>query len=269
MFYSNSCHGRSFTQFPLFINDEKVIGLRNLLLVCLLALAFLGLFWLGQYIRQKYRFSRSKLILSLIAITTSLAILLALAPQGLVVLLPQDTGETVEAIVILGRGQPFRKRRVEEAAQLWRAKRAPGIFVSGIGDTPYIITLLQENGIPDQAIDGENCSLSTPQNAIFSAAILQARGIDKILLVTDPPHMWRSLLEFQEQGFTVISHLSPLPANWSIQEQAFLTFREYLFLINSSVKRLFQEKDSAILNSIELQNLVQKAEQYGKQKRSH
>jgi uncharacterized SAM-binding protein YcdF (DUF218 family) len=152
------------------------------------------------------------------------------------------------------------------AAELWKAKRAPVIFISGMGDTPRMLPLLEAKGIPKRALDGESCSMTTPENAIFSAAILQAQGIKRILLVSDGPHMWRSLLEFRDEGFTVIPRTSPMPTNFGFPDKSFLTFREYLFLISSSVKRLFNGQRPHELNSPELVNLVQKAKQYGQLK---
>ncbi len=130
-----------------------------------------------------------------------------------------------------------------------------------------MMPLLEKKGIPKQVLDGENCSMTTPENAIFSAAILQSRGIQRILLITDPLHMWRSVLEYRDEGFTVIPHTSPMPNNFAFVDKSFLTFREYLFLASASVKRLFQGQRPHELESPELVNLVQKAKQYGQQRR--
>jgi uncharacterized SAM-binding protein YcdF (DUF218 family) len=141
------------------------------------------------------------------------------------------------------------------------------IFLSGMGDTPRMMLLLQKKAIPKQALDGENCSMSTPGNAIFSATILQPHGIRRILLISDPLHMWRSVLNFQDEGFTVIPHVNPMPKNFAFADKSLLTFKEYLFLAGASVKRLFQGQRPHELNSPQLVNLVQKAKQYGQQQR--
>ncbi len=168
---------------------------------------------------------------------------------------------------MLGRGIELGTFRVDIAAELWQAKRAPMIFLSGMGDTPRMMLLLQKKGTPKQALDGENCSMSTPENAIFSAALLQPLGIRRILFITDPLHMWRSVLYFQDEGFTVIPHVSPMPKNFAFVDNSFLTCREYLFLAGASVKRLFQGQRPHELNSPQLVNLVQKAKQYSQQRR--
>ena len=66
-----------------------------------------------------------------------------------------------------------------------------------------------------------------PKHHLFTARLLQPQGRKQILLVTDPPHMLRSLLTFRSLGFTVIPHPSPLPQTLSPQEKDALMLREY------------------------------------------
>lgn len=265
MFDSPLCK-RPFTQVPLFFNWGELEWVKNLILVVILILAILGIRWILQQSKWKRWLRSPKGSLSLIGLTAALLVMLSMADKGLVLFLPKDSGTAVEAIVLLGRGTEFGIPRIDLAAKLWQTKRAPIIFHSGMGDTPRTLPLLEAKGIPKQVIDGENCSMTTPENAIFSAAILQAQGIKRILLVTDPPHMWRSLLEFSDEGFTVIPHTSPMPTNLSFLDKSFLTFREYFFLIALNVKRLFPGQRPHALDNPELVNLVQKAKQYGQLK---
>lgn len=264
MFDSPLCD-REFTQFPLFSNWGQLDWIKVPILVAVVLLAFLGFRWITQQSKWKRQFRKPIGIVLLTGFTATLLLLLAVADKGLVLFLPTDPGTTAEAIVVLGRGTELGRLRIDTVAELWQAKRAPLVFVSGTGDTPRMLPLLEKEGIPKQALDGEACSLTTPENALFSAAILQAQGIQRILLVTDGPHMWRSLLDFRDQGFTtVIPRTSPLPSDMAFMDKTFLTFREYLFLVSSSVKRLFHSQDSSEANSPELTNLLQLAEQYGK-----
>ena len=134
-----------------------------------------------------------------------------LANAALVRGLPRDSGTTADAIVILGRGDNLRATRINVAAELWRQGRAPQIFASGRGDGRQMVKKLKKVGIPVETLDDENCSQTTAENADFTAALLQPRGIESIILVTDPPHMLRSLLTFRSAGFRVTPHPSPLP----------------------------------------------------------
>jgi uncharacterized SAM-binding protein YcdF (DUF218 family) len=157
---------------------------------------------------------------------------MALGNQVLMSLLPQDTGQPTDAIVVLGRGKPLRPERVQVAAELWQANRAPLVFASGWGDAKPIARSLVQRGVAEQAVDGEPCSRTTEENAQFTAALLQPRGVRQILLVTDPPHMLRSFLTFQSFGFQVVPHPNPLPPEMNTRREAFLIVREYLGLMS-------------------------------------
>jgi uncharacterized SAM-binding protein YcdF (DUF218 family) len=161
----------------------------------------------------------------------------------LVSFLPSDSGATAEAIVVLGRGTAMRRERVDVSTQLWEAQRAPLIFASGWGDAQQIASMLEQKGIPGDAIDGEPCSRTTEENARFTAAILQPKNIHRILLVTDPPHMLRSLLTFRSLGFEVMPHSNPLPNHLNTKTKAFLVFREYLGIVGYGLRGRFLPRE--------------------------
>ncbi|NJL20110.1 MAG: YdcF family protein [Leptolyngbyaceae cyanobacterium SM1_3_5] len=173
------------------------------------------------------------------AATSPIAI--QLATQALTASLPTDLSEKVDAIVVLGRGEELRDPRADLTRSLWKANRAPRIFASGMLDARSIVQFLQESGITASALGGEECSQTTAENGLFTAAILHRQPIQKILLVTDPPHMLRSFLVFRSFGFTVTPSFSPLPPNWSTQRQAHLLLREYLALAQYAVSGQFQQ----------------------------
>lgn len=188
--------------------------------------------------------------------------------KALAALFYQDSGAKADAIVLLGRGGgEFFSDRVNLAVELWQAKRAPRIFASGNVDAPSMIGQLEEKGIPQQVLDGENCSLTTAENAAFTATILQSQGFQKIILITDEPHMLRSMLVFRAFGLAVIPRTTPLPSYFSVKESAFLTFREYAGAVDYAVRGLFLPQRSAASLSPDLVNPVQQAAQYGKQRR--
>ncbi|MBE9181830.1 YdcF family protein [Oculatella sp. LEGE 06141] len=155
--------------------------------------------------------------------------------------LPRDSGETVDAIVVLGRGKPFSPSRVELAAHLWKAQRAPFIFASGINDAPILLKLLRKKGVPASVLQGEDCSRTTYENAQFTAEQLRPQGIQRILLVTDTPHMLRSMLTFQGFGFQVIPVPSLVPGTLDRNRKANVMLREYMGLVAYGLKgRFFQ-----------------------------
>ncbi len=189
-----------------------------------------------------FRSWRWKRQVSLVGVLLVLLYGLGLSPLGeklgtksLTMLIPEDSGQPADAIVILGRGGEFRPNRVQVAVNLWEQGRAPLIFASGIGDAIEIGQMLEAAGVPGEAIDGEPCSATTNENALFTTALLQPQGIKRLILVTDPPHMARSQLTFRSLGFEVIPHPSPLPGSMNSERQQFLVIREWAGLITYGI----------------------------------
>jgi uncharacterized SAM-binding protein YcdF (DUF218 family) len=111
--------------------------------------------------------------------------------------------------------------RLLEALRLYRAGKAPLVLCSG-GNNPVFAAnrpfpeakiacqLLEEWGIPEQAVLLEDQSENTQENAAFSYRLLQARGIRRILLVTSAVHMPRAMAAFRKAGFEA----TPAPADF-------------------------------------------------------
>jgi uncharacterized SAM-binding protein YcdF (DUF218 family) len=136
----------------------------------------------------------------------------------------------VQVLVVLGGGvsPPASDRteidlksttdRVWYAARLFHAGKAPLVLLSGGGDPKRqaysearaMAVFLQDLGVPAQAIALEETSRNTRENAAFSAALLKARGIEHILLVTSALHMHRALALFKAQGLQV----TPAPTDF-------------------------------------------------------
>lgn len=213
-------------------------------LVVLTFLVLIGLPWVIPKLRWKRSISGLGIVLLLIYFIAGSPPAIAIASRGLVAPLPADSGATADAIVVLGRGQDLRNSRVEVVADLWQAHRAPLIFASGLHDGPQIVQLLKAKGIPAQVMDDENCSQTTEENARFTAAVLQPQEVQRILLVTDPPHMLRSLLTFRSLGFTVIPHSSPIPRNFSSSRKFLIVSYEYVGLVSYSLQGRFSPRRS-------------------------
>jgi uncharacterized SAM-binding protein YcdF (DUF218 family) len=71
-------------------------------------------------------------------------------------------------------------------------------------------SLLQEWGIPPNAILTEENSVNTRENATRSYDLLSVRNIRKIILVTSAIHMPRAVAAFRNVGFEVV----PAPADF-------------------------------------------------------
>lgn len=137
---------------------------------------------------------------------------------------PAQTASTypsADAIVILGgERDPQQTRWDDEDADiaasrvgfgylLFKANRAPVVLLSGgEGDALRMAGMLEQQGVPADALHVESESRTTYENARNSAVILQQRGIHRILLVTSAAHMPRAVASFEKQGLDVI----PAPA---------------------------------------------------------
>lgn len=156
--------------------------------------------------------------------------------------LPPDSGDTVQAIVVLGRGYELRQGRLERVEKLWQQNRAPNVFASGMLDAEFMLEQFETNGIPKTVLSGERCSQSTEENALFTSAVLYPQQVQKILLITDSPHMLRAVLMFRALGFEVIPHAIPLSAQWSTLRKSQMVVREYLGLLKYSLDDRFRQR---------------------------
>ncbi|MGF1537700.1 MAG: YdcF family protein [Elainellaceae cyanobacterium] len=169
---------------------------------------------------------------------------------GLTFPLPKDSGDRVEAIVVLGRGDAFRDERFTEARQLWQEQRAPNIFASGMLDAKFITRDLEKSGVPLVSLAGEECSQTTVENALFTSALLRPQGIKDILLVSDAPHMLRAMLIFRSVAFDVTPHPIPIPAQLGTQQQRLkLVLREYAGLIHHALTGKFWRRSPDALDN--------------------
>ncbi len=130
----------------------------------------------------------------------------------------------VDAIVVLGGGvtppsmgsdMPNLEGgadRVWFGARLFHAGKAPLVVLSGGSDPEYSAFSEAESmalfmvtlGVERDVLLLESASRNTSQNAVFTAALLAERGINRILLVTSALHMPRAAARFEEAGMIVI-----------------------------------------------------------------
>jgi len=64
--------------------------------------------------------------------------------------------------------------------------------------------LLQQPGISESDLIVEGRSGTTYENAVETRRLLDERGIHKVVLVTDAPHLGRAVACFRKQGMDVV-----------------------------------------------------------------
>ncbi|MFA6588629.1 MAG: YdcF family protein [Patescibacteria group bacterium] len=133
--------------------------------------------------------------------------------------LVQDPLQKADAIVVLGGGvdaktgeMSFKTReRVLSGAQIFNEHLAPKIVVTGgrvgrnpFAEAPTMAELLQQNGVPAQAIIQEAQAENTWENAQQTLTIAQDQGWTKIIILTSDFHTYRACKFFRELGGNII-----------------------------------------------------------------
>lgn len=152
-----------------------------------------------------------------------------------------------DAIVLLSNVLPYEAEpaypdltkaadRVWYAARLYRAGKAPLVIVSGgnvwggpdrLSPAEATRVVLNEFGVPDDAVVIEKRSRNTRQNALFAAELAADRGIRQVLLTTSASHMQRAEAAFRRAGLDVTpaaTDYRPMPSRYEKRWPSILWF---------------------------------------------
>jgi uncharacterized SAM-binding protein YcdF (DUF218 family) len=132
----------------------------------------------------------------------------------------RDQATGADAIVVLGAAQydgrpsPVLTARLDHALELWQEGLAPLIVVTGgkrpgdrFTEATASANYLLERGVPDAQILREVQGTSSWESLAAAARILRERGLDEVILVSDPYHALRIGGIADELGLT--AHVSP------------------------------------------------------------
>lgn len=114
--------------------------------------------------------------------------------------------------------------RLWHAARLYRAAKAPLLVLSGgtahegeVAEAESMRQFLMELGVPASAMVLEPASVTTAENAAFSARLLRQRNIGAVLLVTSALHMRRARALFEREGIRVMA----APTDYEVVDRPF------------------------------------------------
>jgi uncharacterized SAM-binding protein YcdF (DUF218 family) len=140
-----------------------------------------------------------------------------------------DQRRPVDAIVVLGAAQyngrpsPVLRARLDHAIVLYREGFAPLIVVTGgvgRGDTTSEANVgrryLVAREVPEEAVVAQPVGRSTRTSMTAVGAWLRERGLGRVLLVSDPFHMFRLRLEARRtdlEAYTSPTESSPISDN--------------------------------------------------------
>lgn len=171
------------------------------------------------------RVLRHALVLAVIAgvivYTISLVMVLVVSQQ--------DERQPVDAIIVLGAAQyngrpsPVLRARLNHALSLYREGLAPLVVVTGgigRGDTTSEAVVGQRylvaHGVPEGAVVAQGEGRTTKASMSAVTAWLHGRGLRRVLLVSDPFHMFRLRLEARRtalEAYTSPTESSPISDN--------------------------------------------------------
>lgn len=157
------------------------------------------------------------------------AIIYTVALVMVLVVSQQDERQPADAIVVLGAAQyngrpsPVLRARLDHALGLYREQLAPLVLVTGgvgRGDTLSEATVARRyliyHGVPADAVVAQSEGRTTMASMTGVNAWLRGRGLRRVILVSDPFHMFRLRLEARRtalEAYTSPTESSPISEN--------------------------------------------------------
>ena len=161
------------------------------------------------------------LLAAVIVYTVSLVMVLVVSQQ--------DERQPADAIVVLGAAQyngrpsPVLRARLDHALGLYRERLAPLVVVTGgvgRGDTTSEAMVgrryLIGHGVPADAVVAQGDGRTTMASMTAVSGWLAGRGLHRVILVSDPFHMFRLRLEARRtalEAYTSPTESSPISEN--------------------------------------------------------
>jgi uncharacterized SAM-binding protein YcdF (DUF218 family) len=164
-----------------------------------------------------------------LAVLATLVVAWGIAVAAVVVTGRFDTRRPADAIVVLGAAQysgkpsPVLQARLDHALELWRARLAPRLVLTGGVGTRDTVSeaevgrrYLVARGVPDSAILLERAGRTSGQSIRAAAALLELHGLTSVILVSDPFHTLRLRILAARHGLSAVSsptRTSPIARN--------------------------------------------------------
>lgn len=172
-----------------------------------------------------------------------------------VTLTPNNTSPT--SIVVLGGGltktkqnpttiilNHYSQTRASSAYQLFKQTSLP-IITSGV-ESPWLRDYLTINANKPIVI-GENASMNTCENAIFTAKLLHHHELStNVYLVTDRYHMARARRQFALAGVSTHPYDAPLsaPLSWKTPRKNLIHSRRVVYEFVALARDIFSPQDN-------------------------
>jgi uncharacterized SAM-binding protein YcdF (DUF218 family) len=149
-----------------------------------------------------------------VAVVTAFALWI-ISAAAVLIWSSRDEARPAQAIVVLGAAQyagkpsPVLRARLDHALDLWNRHLASLLILTGgtgSGDITSEAAVgrnyAKRHGVPDSAILVESEGRTTSESMKAVAGMLEVRGLQSALLVSDPFHMLRLRILARRFGFT-------------------------------------------------------------------
>lgn len=174
-----------------------------------------------------------------------------------------DRAEPADAIIVLGaaaydaRPSPVFEERIRHGLSLYQKGLAPRlIFTGGFGgksarfaESEVARRYALRHDIPDEAILIETHSRSTRQNLIYARELMNAHGMRRVILVSDPLHMARALRLSGELGIDAVASATPSTRFRSLRSSWRFLLQEVVLFHYDLAEKWLRDDDVAIRRS--------------------
>ena len=146
---------------------------------------------------------------------------------------PADAAVVLGAAVWADRPSPVFAARIDHAVGLYRSGRVPLLILTGgrsagdsLSEAAAAAAYARARHVPRRALVCETASRVTEENLQGAAAVARARGLGRVLVVSDPLHMRRAVAMARDLGLD--AHPSPTPTTRyrSLRSRAGFLLRE-------------------------------------------
>lgn len=139
----------------------------------------------------------------------------------------RDRAVPSDAIIVMGAAQyrgrpsPVLRARLDHAVGLYAKGFAPRLVLTGgiaEGDTASEASVSRayvlRAGVPDSAILLEHDGRTTGQSVRAVADLLHARGMDEVVMVSDPFHVFRASIMARRSGLATVTSPTTTDGVW-------------------------------------------------------
>ena len=158
---------------------------------------------------------------------------------------PADAAVVLGATVYRDRPSPVFRERINHAIELYQQGIVDTIIFTGglagndrLAESEAARAYAIAQGVPEEHIYIETESYSTCLNLLGAKRIIEANGMDQVLLVSDPLHMRRTMWLAERIGLNALSSPTPTSRYRSLDRKVGFLVREiysygsYLLKIN-------------------------------------